>query len=223
MNAETKISGTSHDQFILMADIIGSRTKEQNRLMSDFMDVTKTVNKKHGNWFLSPITITLGDEFQCIAQSLISSVQIIFEIEEQIIKREKDFKLKYVLVEGEIDTPLNKKIAYGMMGSGLTRARESLISYKKSRSNRFWIDLKNERTSLDLNLAFFIYQSFVDEWKVKKDYYIVSKFLEKDDYKEVAEDINKNRSLMWKRGNSLKIKQYKAIKNLIIDIAKEWE
>ncbi len=207
------------DHFILMADIIASRSKDQRILMADFKSVTKSVSREHGNWFLSPITITLGDEFQCVARGLPESIRILFAIEDRIIKEGKGFKLKYVLVEGGIETPLNRKIAYEMMGPGLTRARESLQALKKSNASRFDFQLKNAKLARGLNLAFFVYQTFVDAWKIEKDYYIVAQFLGSDDYKEVAEKLGKNKSLIWKREINLNIKPYKAIKNLITDIA----
>jgi hypothetical protein len=206
-----------------MADIIGSRKKDQNKLMEDFKEITKSITKEHKEWFLSPITITLGDEFQCIANDLLDSVRIMFEIEEKIIKQEKGFRLKYVLVEGKIETPINKRIAHEMMGPGLTRARGLLTDLKKSIFSRFNCELNVEKVGYDLNLAFVVYQSFVDSWNIKKDYYLVAEFLETDDYKKVAEKLNKNRSLMWKREHNLKIKQYKAIKNLIEDLVEDYK
>lgn len=206
-----------------MADIIGSRNKDQNKLMVDFKEITKSITMEHKEWFLSPITIILGDEFQCVANDLLDSVRILFEIEEKIIKEEKGFKLKYVLVEGKIETPINKKTAYEMMGPGLTRARELLTDLKKSISSRFNCELIAEKMGYDLNLAFVIYQSFVDGWNIKKDYYVVAEFLETDDYKKVAVKLNKNRSLMWKRQSNLKIRQYKALKKLVEDLVEDYK
>jgi hypothetical protein len=47
--------------FILTADIIGSRKKDQNKLMEDFKEITKSITKEHKEWFLSPVAITLGE------------------------------------------------------------------------------------------------------------------------------------------------------------------
>lgn len=202
-------------RMILMADIIGSRSKDQSVLMEDFKEVVTAVMKLNRDRFLSPITITLGDEFQCIVKSLLDSVIVIFEIEERIIRDQKKFKLRYVLLEGEIATPLNKKMAHGMMGSGLTQAREKLNHSKKSLGSRFSIETIDSNTASNLNLAFMVYQSFVDDWSPEKDYTVVARFLDTDDYKLVADQLKRNRSLIWKREHNLKIKQYKATKTLI--------
>jgi len=220
MKSEIRGKADTHDYFILMADIIASRTKDQKSLMSDFKEITAVITEKRKTWFLSPITITLGDEFQCVIKDLKKSIQLLLDIEEEIIRGKKDFKLRYVLLEGEINTPLNPKVAYEMLGPGLTRAREKLNA-GKTEANRFLLEIKNKKRNKELNSAFEVYQSFVDDWRVEKDYYIVAEYIDEDDYSKVAKTLSKNPSLMWKRKNSLKIKPYKAIKHLITSLVED--
>lgn len=68
-----------------------------------------------------------------------SAVSIIISMEEQLIDQGNPFQLRYVLNQGEITTEINQKIAYEMLGSGLTEAREQLDTYKKM-GNRFNVD-----------------------------------------------------------------------------------
>jgi hypothetical protein len=202
------------DYLILMADIIGSRKADQQMLMNSFKEVVTYTNGKEKKNFLSPMTITLGDEFQSVVSNLSAALEVILKMEERIVITESTFKLRYVLMEGKIETPLNKKIAYGMLGSGLTAARESLGNLKTGK-NRFYFKLANEKKENALNHAFFALQRIIDDWRIKKDYYIVSEFLQHKDYKQVALDLNKERSLMWKREKSLKLEEYFAIKEVI--------
>lgn len=200
--------------FILMADIIGSRETDQNRLMHDFKLVTaKTNNTKQDN-LLSPITITLGDEFQAIARDLSSAVDIILDLEETKIQLDKGFRLRYVLQEGKIETPINSSIAYGMMGSGLTDARQTLLEMKKTKT-RFRVVLQDKTLGSAIENTFIALQGIIDDWKPEKDYYIVSKFLQNKDYKEVAQELEKERSLIWKREKGLKLNEYFALKEVI--------
>jgi len=60
-----------------------------------------------------------------------------------------------------------------------------------------------------------VLQRIIDGWKLKKDYYIVAKFLQHIDYKQVATELKKERSLMWKREKSLKLEEYFALKEVI--------
>jgi hypothetical protein len=100
-----------------------------------------------------------------------------------------------------------------MMGEGLTKARET-ISYLKKTEDRF--SFLTDKNHNDLNLLFILYQSLVDGWK-QKDFKIVSDFIKLNDYKLVAAKNNKTVSMMWKKRRSLKIKEYRVIKNLILE------
>jgi hypothetical protein len=203
--------------FILMADIIKSRQRNAPNLMRDFREVCDHINSKNRSAFLSPITITLGDEFQSVVKSLRDGVDIIIQIEELQISLKKEFKLRYVLYFGEIETTINEKIAHGMMGKGLTEARR-LLNSEKEKDIRFIVRSDSQQRSEKLRLAFLVYQTFVDHWKVK-DYKIISAFLQNNDYKKVARVLKKDVSLMWRREKSLRINGYMAIKKLVWELS----
>lgn len=197
-----------------MADVIDSRKAQQDILMEHFKKVIASTNRKDSHKIISPITITLGDEFQGVMRDLSSALDVMFEIEEEIIDNKASFKLRYVLLEGKIETPINRDIAYEMLGSGLTDARSYLSNLKNS-NDRFYVNLRNEKQSSALNDAFRGYQGIIDDWKVDKDYEIIKHFLKLKDYKLVADKLNKDRSLMWRRERTAKIKEYTSLKNVI--------
>lgn len=182
--------------------------------MNSFREVVKYVNQKNKKDLLSPMTITLGDEFQCVVKNLPAGLNIITVMEEKLILLGKDFKLRYVLLEGAIETSINPKVAYEMLGPGLTSAREQLLELKKEK-RRFYFNLMDDQRSKALNEAFLIYQSLRDAWRLRKDYYLVERFLQRRDYKEIADELNKERSLIWKRRKSLKMDEYFSIKEVI--------
>lgn len=203
-----------------MGDVIGSRRKDQRKLIDSFKQTINAVNKTKKRNFLSPMTITLGDEFQSVVADLPAALDIIFEIEEKIVAGGEDFKLRYILEEGAIETPINHKVAYGMLGSGLTSARAHLDGSKNAKA-RFFFYLTNDKKSQAFNDAFLIFQGIVDDWKISKDYRIIAMFLQHMDYKQVAEQTNKDRSLIWKRERSLKLDEYFAVKEIIKYIGEE--
>lgn len=203
---------------ILMADIVNSGQKDSKKLMTQFKTIIQSINEKRNKNLLSPLTITLGDEFQGIIDNVQNGIEIIFEIEELIIQNQFDFKLRYVLNFGEIETEINNKIAYEMLGEGLTTAREKLNSLKNDKS-RFEILLPKNLLGDIINNSFIIYQSIIDSWQLK-DYNIVFEFLIHDDYKIVANNVSLNISSAWRRRNSLKIYEYKTIKKIILDLSK---
>jgi len=196
-----------------MADIIRSGQKKGTVLMSDFNRISNTINTNFKGAFLSPITITLGDEFQSVVRSLNDGIEVIINFEESIIKSNISFKLRYVLNYGNIETPINPENAYGMLGKGLTDSRK-MLEEEKHNEKRFFIKTNDMKLSDQLNLAFYIYQSFIDNWKFK-DYKIVSTFFEYKDYKIVARILNRDQSSVWRREKSLKINEYLAARDLI--------
>jgi hypothetical protein len=200
--------------FILMADIIGSSEKPSNQLMKVFQKVVERINLQQQDQLLSPLTITLGDEFQGIVKDLESGVETILEIEESLIRFQLDFKLRYVLHYGTIDTPINAEIAHGMLGKGLATARQKLEVLKSEKDSRFLIDTGIQKTDALLNNLLFLYQSVLDGWSAK-DFALINAFWEKQDYKKVAEHFGKVNSLMWKRERSLQLKEYRILKETL--------
>lgn len=202
-----------------MADIVGSREHDSKELMNHFKTIVEESNETFQDFITSPLTITLGDEFQAVINSAEAAIQIILFFEESLIHKQLHFKLRYVINEGNIDTLINNTRAFEMLGEGLTEAREFLGKLKEGDS-RFFVSLDNKKISTLLNESFVIYQSIVEEWKVEKDYEIVSSFLIHNDYKIIAEILNRNRSLIWKRERSLHMKSYYAAKKIIELIVK---
>jgi len=200
--------------FILMADIIGSSETAGNKLMKDFNKVVTQINENQQELLLSPLTITLGDEFQGIVKNLPAGIETILKIEETLILLQLDFKLRYVLHYGSIETPINTEIAHGMLGKGLATARKKLEELKSEKDNRFLIDSGDPKTDGLLNNLLFLYRSILDSWS-PKDFALLSAFWEKQDYKKVAEQFGKVNSLMWKRERSLKLKEYAVIKETL--------
>jgi hypothetical protein len=203
---------------ILMADVINSGGKNPTLLMTQLKDVVTTINKEKGANLISPLTITLGDEFQGLSNSMENGIKTIFDIEEKIVQKQYKLKLRYVLYFGQIETEINNKIAYEMLGEGLTNARKEYNSLK-NKEVRFKIRLtKNElNKETYLNKAFSIYQNFVDSWK-EKDLKIVKEFLLQEDYKIVAQKVQIDQSNAWRRKKSLHIHEYKDIKKIILFI-----
>jgi hypothetical protein len=116
---------------ILMADIENSGDHAPKTVLAEFKKLVKIFNSKYANKIKSPLTITLGDEFQGITNSIQNGLELIFLIEEFIIKAKLNFRLRYVLYYGAIDTKINTQIAHAMLGPGLTSARKTLSIIKK--------------------------------------------------------------------------------------------
>ena len=202
-----------NDYIILMGDIIKSSEQNQVLLMSNFQEVIQSINSKYADKLLSPLTITLGDEFQGIIKNSTVAVALIIDLEEMILKNHKSLKIRYVCHEGTIETPINPSIAHGMLGGGLTYARKQ-IEYLKKAKKRFAFSFKDDNLNNIYNNAFIVFDAILQHWKAD-DVPIVTLFLEGLDYKAVANKLNKNRSLLWKREKNLRLEEYFSIKSIL--------
>ncbi|WP_255070277.1 SatD family protein [Lacihabitans sp. LS3-19] len=202
-----------------MADIINSSDYQGLTLQEDFKKNVAYINEKFKKKLISPLTITLGDEFQGIAKSLKISTEIIITLEELLMKENANFSLRYIINFGKIDTPINSEIAYGMLGDGLSHARKMLENLKK-KEQRFEIAAEKEDKSKALNDAFEILQNLQNRWTSEADKKLVSQFIQYQDYKIIATKTGITRSQIWKKEKSLNISSYFAIKNLISYLSK---
>jgi hypothetical protein len=204
--------------YILKADVIASREKRGKKLMNEFKQLLGVVAEKNKQSFLSPMTITLGDEFQSIPKSLPLATKVILELEEARVEQKIDWRLRYVLHYGEIETSINKKIAYEMVGSGLTKAKE-LLDDLKDESSRFLFSVSEPQSSI-LNKLFYLYTSMVSNWKTD-DFPLVQAFFQWRDYKLVAEKMKNDKAHMWRRNKSLGMEEYFTLRELITEISSQ--
>ena len=200
-----------------MADIQDSGSKNSINIMDFFRQIVDEINAVFKKNIESPLTITLGDEFQGVVKNVPNAISIIYYIEELIVKNNIDFKLRYVINEGKIDTEINPIRSYEMLGKGLTDARNQLNELKKTKS-RFFISLNSQPKNIVLNESFLVFQNIIDDWNIKKDQEILAHFIDLEDYKKVALAVNKDKSQIWKRNKNLNIDSYFAIKRVILSI-----
>ncbi|ELR68815.1 hypothetical protein C900_05828 [Fulvivirga imtechensis AK7] len=201
-----------------MADIIGSSQQQGKLLMTHFKSVVNGVNTALKDKIRSPLTITLGDEFQGVVKDLDAAVEVIFWIDELMLSADPAYKLRFVVNYGAIDTAINEEVAYEMLGEGLTRARH-LLGAMKSEDTEILINGIDDKDDI-LNMAFKLYRSFYNDW-LEKDRPVASTFLKIEDYKEVARIYKKDISTMWRREKSLKIDEFRTSRDLIRRLAHE--
>lgn len=202
---------------IIMADIIGSRIHNDKKLMVEFSNAVKLVNFKFKRKLLSPLTITLGDEFQGITDSFQTSIEIVFVLEEWIFTSGCKFRLRYVMNYGNVGTAVNTKTSYAMLGQGLTDARQMIQNLKPSKE-RFLISTSQKQKTALLNDAFRLYAFITNRWATK-DAQTILAFINGKDYATAADELKKNRSLIWKRYRSLAMNEYFTAKRIISNLA----
>ncbi len=202
---------------ILMADIMKSSEYDGAKIMPEFKRIVNQLNLSYQTEILSPLTITLGDEFQGLISDLDKAIELIFSLDQLLL--DQPFDMRYVLNFGEIQTAINKQNSYGMLGEGLTFARQQLEKMKEADQR---IVVKGYGITGDklLNKGFQLYNYFYMQWSAKERL-IVKEFLSGKQYKEVATIFEKDNSTMWRKEKSLNITEYKTAKELIQLILKD--
>ncbi|MBM3746565.1 MAG: hypothetical protein FJW34_12285 [Acidobacteria bacterium] len=206
--------------YILMADVIRSSAAPARRLMKGLRGLVEGANQEFGARILSPLTITLGDEFQGVVDSLAAAVRIVFWLEERKLEARPAFGLRYVVKRGRVDTPLNPERAHGMLGPGLSGARQRLQGLKKEKA-RFLIETGAPRQDEALNLALALHQEVYDSW-AERDHRLISLFLALRDYKLVAARCRRHPSSVFRRQRTLRIKVYFQIRELAQCLTQLW-
>ncbi|TFV97807.1 hypothetical protein E4S40_03980 [Algoriphagus kandeliae] len=204
------------ESWILMGDIVGSSESDSITLQKEFSRLIGKINQEFKDQLKSPLTITLGDEFQGVVADLQTSVQIIVRIEEEKWELNYPILIRYSLGLGEISTPINSEIAFGMLGKGLAEVRNSLTKLKEKEERIVLTGKIPDKEKLGLSLELLLEKQ--QEWKWK-DREVISGYFKGKDYKEVAETMKKDKSLIWKRFKSLDFDSYEKRRRLLKLIA----
>lgn len=207
--------------YIVMADIIGSRGIRPDSLMTDFKSLVTVVNRRLRKRLLSPLTITLGDEFQGVAVDLEAACSVLLEMEAGRVGKGYDFGLRYVIHYGDIGTPLNRRRAHEMLGKGLTDAR-TMLSMAREEKCRVRVTAGRRGEGRILEDAFLILADLVDGWDPVRDFPLAAAFMHDPDYKSVALAMGKNRSQTWKRRRSLRMDDYFRLRRIITACAQSF-
>jgi hypothetical protein len=205
------------DHHVVMGDIVRSREYDGEQLMREFASLVEACNQELSAGMLSPYTVTLGDEFQGVAGSLLWSVRTILYLEEARLRGEVPFTLRYVVHYGDIATPLNRDVAYGMIGSGLAEAREQLTDKRRGRP-RFCLDLPDRELASQLRRLLEVMSSLTRDWK-KGDASLIFDMLASENNGEVAAKHGKNRSQVWKRRKNLFVEEYRALREIALELS----
>jgi hypothetical protein len=108
-----------------MGDLVRSeRSGSVEQLHQLFNDAIEIENNHKRLQLASPLTITLGDEFQGLATSLRAAAFICRDLRLALLRDGIDCRFAIGIVR--LKTPLNQDRAWNMMGPGLAPTREKL-------------------------------------------------------------------------------------------------
>lgn len=121
---------------VVMGDIVRSETSgAPERLHAQFNARIAAANQRAGAAILSPLTITLGDEFQGLLCRLADAAPLIRQLRHDLMQ--DAIACRFVIGLVEIRTPINRERAWNMMGPGLAQARGRLNQKSQTTLYRF--------------------------------------------------------------------------------------
>lgn len=198
-----------------MGDVSASRRLDAVKLQAALKELVDQTNAEFKPETPSPFTITLGDEFQGVTGSLDSGIRTLFFMEEYRLRLPVPFRLHYVLHQGLIETDINPDKAWGMLGEGLTKARELLTDKSRNRP-RFRISLPGEACvyAAQLNRQFVVLDGIISRWN-PDDYKLIADMIQHESDAEVGKLHGKDRTQIYRRRNTLMIKEYNLLKQAV--------
>lgn len=196
---------------ILMADVVGSGTHPSTDVQKALANLVTHLNQHQAGLILSPLTVTLGDEFQGVTHRLSHSLSLILSAEEFLRRHSPEIVLRYVLYEGVIETSINRRTSYGMLGPGLTAARDMLTS-GGSRRPKFQLHLQEANVFLPDLLT--LLATLLDGWSAK-DASIIQTLLDEPDDSLAAEKLHRDRTAVYRRRHTLRITDYRCLIRLL--------
>jgi hypothetical protein len=123
---------------IIMGDIVQSEISPSiERLHEQFNAAIDRQNTESARILASPLTITLGDEFQGFATSLAGAMRIARKIRYDLMRDSID--CRFAIGVAALKTPLNPERAWNMMGTGLAATRAKLNEKAATTYYRFHI------------------------------------------------------------------------------------
>jgi hypothetical protein len=134
---------------IVMGDLIRSGSaRDPMELHTHFNKAVAKANETFGEVIASPLTITLGDEFQGLCSTLTAGLAIIHQLRIRLLCA--GAPCRFVLGLAKLDTPVNRKRAWNMIGAGLSSAREKLNDKRDPNVYRFaFPDMPVEQRLMD--------------------------------------------------------------------------
>lgn len=121
---------------VLMGDLVASeRAQSLKTVHRAFNEAIDFANDRYGADIESPLTITLGDEFQGLTRSLTRAWEIASTLRLRMLAA--SLSCRFVIGTARIETPINPREAWNMMGRGLAEARDKLNDKRVSNAYRF--------------------------------------------------------------------------------------
>jgi predicted transcriptional regulator len=208
------MTGLSMKKIALIGDIVKSRELSDRREIQTKLKRKLTSINKKSDSLLSPLTITLGDEFQAVYKNADGIFSNIFEI----LTAVHPLQIRFTLGVGEISTSINKKSAIGMDGEAFYIARDNMNSIKKNGS---LINIGGVNGSVEtiVNLNLKLISNQINDWNFNRLQIFFNLLKGENNYSRIAKSLSISERAVYKsiRSGSLDVivAMFKEITELI--------
>lgn len=121
---------------VVMGDLVSSEdTASIEALHGRFNSAVQWANATHEPMIVSPLTITLGDEFQGLCVTLEGGLGVVRNLRARLLTR--GISCRFVVGAVRLETPVNPTRAWNMMGPGLAGSRQRLGDKRDANAYRF--------------------------------------------------------------------------------------
>ena len=202
------VESTGKNLAVLMGDIINSREAvDPAALQAAFAAEIAALNAGHENRIVSPMTVTLGDEFQGLFAALSDGFTVLHALKLRLMRA--GVACRFVLGEAEIETPINRERAWGMMGPGLADARAVLSEKSADTQYRFSL-IRHPEIGALLDEIGYSLTEIEAGWSEVQARYVLSRFLEPEKtIAALAEENAVSQSNVYERLKDAKFKTYR--------------
>ena len=121
---------------VLMGDLVASeRAQSLQAVHRRFNEAIDFANEHCAAGIVSPLTITLGDEFQGLTRTMAQAWAIACALRLRLLAA--SLSCRFVVGTARLETPVNPREAWNMMGRGLAEARDKLNDKRVTNAYRF--------------------------------------------------------------------------------------
>ncbi|WP_340105601.1 SatD family protein [Rhodohalobacter sp. 8-1] len=191
-----------NQHIVLIGDLIGSKElndKERERYQSILVEETNRINRESSS-VVSPLTITLGDEFQAVYKDL----SAVLADSWSILAALYPVGVRFSIGVGQIYTEINSEQALGMDGPAFHAARDGMDLIKES-GRLYNVSLGSPADQPDASLSLISLVNYslqflsneIKQWK-KTRLQILVMLQEGESVKKIAEEIGISESAVYK-------------------------
>lgn len=148
---------------VLIADIVRSRDiQARHHFQRKLKDTLTAINKTSRQSLLSPMTLTIGDEFQAVYGAVDTMLFDLIEVMTAIHPN----RVRVAIGHGPLSTDINRRAALEMDGRAFNDARKLMDTMKQNSKTAIQITTSEPLDLRLVNVCLTLLANAIDEWRI---------------------------------------------------------